>query len=96
MKNIYEIPDQALCSDCELVKDSDEFAKVHFLIYREEPPVCRDCMAIRKSLHSYKSYETKIENEHFMKEQIFTILGYDLNRDIHEQFLERHPELQKK
>lgn len=96
MKSIYEIPEQALCNECGQLKPSDEFSKTHFTYYKTDPPVCKVCINKRRFSSGQKSLETKLENEVLMKEQIFTILGYDLNRDIHEQFLERHPELQKK
>jgi hypothetical protein len=96
MRNIYEIPETALCNDCGELKFGDEFSKAHFLTYKNQPPVCKECIGKRRFKHNHKSLETKLENEGLMKDHIFTILGYDLNRDIHEQFLERHPELTKK
>jgi hypothetical protein len=96
MKKLYEIPEVALCSECNELKSGEDFSKAHFLTYNNNAPVCKKCIGIRRFKANHKSYETKVENEILMKDHIFTILGYDLNRDIHEQFLERHPELQKK
>ena len=98
MKNIYEIPEYALCDRCGEVKLGDEFARSQFLIYAKNPPVCSVCTRKSRSNQDIinKSLQTKVDQEQFIKDQILTILGYDLNRDIHEQFLERHPNLFKK
>lgn len=98
MKNIYEIPEYALCDRCGKVKLGEEFSRSQFWIYSKKPPVCSSCTRKwRKNPETInKSLQTKVEQEQFIKDQILTILGYDLNRDIHEQFLERHPNLFKK
>jgi hypothetical protein len=96
MKNNYEIPEQCLCSICNTLKDSNEFSKSHFLVWNKEPPICRNCSVKDSKLWAKKALETKVVNEDLMIDHIFTKLGYDINRDIHEQFLERHPELQNK
>lgn len=92
MKNIYEIPDQALCSVCEEIKDGEEFSKSQFLVFRKEPPVCRECSIKDRKLWAERALQTKMDQEGLMLDHILTKLGYDLNRDIHEQFLERHKE----
>lgn len=96
MKHSYEIPEQALCSICNTLKDSNEFSKSRFLSYVKEPPICRPCILKDTKLWSKKALDTKFANQDLMFDYIFTKLGYDMDRDIHEQFLERHPELQQK
>jgi len=78
------------CKACDELKTPEEF-------HSQGTNICRKCMWARQNrpLGIDNSMLTEVEKD--SARVLLRALGYELNSDrtIHQQFLERHPELKK-